>query len=193
MLCRAPVIRRDPSLAIPARKPRGVVGDHAPLQRPVLVKTPTTLAQPLAAIARNLLGLRSALSLKRLLSLTQPRAAITAVAKPRRQLITALVSMERVLGSIQGGRLAKDLLGNLLVAARPAIGRRRGDPRAVDDHDTELDHPGLRAELEHPTEQLGDRALMPRAKARDRRMIGRLIGSDHPKGDVLAATSLDRS
>ena len=82
--------------------------------------------QPLAAIARDLLGLRGALGLKRLLSLTKPRAAITAVAKPRRQLVTAFVSMERVLGSVQGGRLAKDLLGDLLVAARLAIGRPSG-------------------------------------------------------------------
>jgi hypothetical protein len=71
----------------PGGEPRGVVGDHAPLQRPVLVKTPTTLVQALAAIARSLLGLRGALGLKRLLGLAQPRAAITAVAKPRRQLV----------------------------------------------------------------------------------------------------------
>ncbi len=44
MLWRAPVIRREPSLAIPARQPRVMLGDHAPLELIVLLEPAPALA-----------------------------------------------------------------------------------------------------------------------------------------------------
>ena len=51
--------------------------------------------------------------------------------------------------------------------------------------------PASRAEAEHLAEEIGERLLMAGAKARDRRVIGDLVGADHPKGDVLATAALD--
>jgi hypothetical protein len=40
-------------------------------------------------------------------------------------------------------------------------------------------------------EEPSQRLLVADAKARDRRVIGNLVGADHPEGDVLAAAALD--
>src|ERR1035437_6484064 len=58
------------------------------------------------------------------------------------------------------------------------------------------DHPDLHearlpAQPKHRAEQLGQRVLMAGTEARDRRVIGLLLGSDHPVGDILHALALD--
>jgi len=63
--------------------------------------------------------------------------------------------------------------------------------RAVDRDHPNLDHPGLSAQSEHAAEELRDRVLVALAKARDRRVIGHLIGRDHPNRDILHTGPLD--
>ena len=74
------------------------------------------------------------------------------------------------------------------------------DLRAVDRDDPDTHHPRLRAQLQHLPEQLAQRPLVPDPEPRDRRVIGRLVGGDHPERDILAdsaarsaATSAPRS
>ena len=84
MLWRAPVIRRDPSLAIPAVKPRGMLGDHATLELMVLLEPTPALAQPLAAVARDRHGVGLALGIQRLLGRAQPLATTPSRSATRR-------------------------------------------------------------------------------------------------------------
>jgi hypothetical protein len=109
MLWRAPTIRRDPSLAIPAACQGRVLADDVTLELPVLPEPAPTLGQPLAAAARDLLVLRGALGLQRLLGLAQHPAAITARAQPLGQLVAARLAIELVLGRVDARRLLKDL------------------------------------------------------------------------------------
>ena len=44
---------------------------------------------------------------------------------------------------------------------------------------------------EHFREQFGDHRLVVCPKAGDRRVVGALVGSDHPEGDVDLAEPLD--
>src|SRR5215208_1612171 len=106
------------------------------LKLPVLPQPPPALDQPLAAPARDLLGLRGALSLQRLLGLAQDLAAIPARAQPRGQLIAAGVAEQLVLGRVDARRVLKDLPCDLLIAARGVMRRRRRDLRAVDSDNT---------------------------------------------------------
>jgi hypothetical protein len=62
--------------------------------------------------------------------------------------------------------------------------RRRGDLRAVDRHDSDPDQAAARTQRQHLAEQVGDRRLVADPEARDRRVIGRVIG-----GDTRNATS----
>src|SRR4051794_18744212 len=111
MLCRAPVIRRDPSLAIPAASHAAWSATTRRSSAHFLIKAPATLVQALAAVARNLLGPRGAFGVQGLLGFTQPRAPVTLVAKSGRQLIAATVSVTLVLRGIDRRGLAEDLPG----------------------------------------------------------------------------------
>ena len=63
--------------------------------------------------------------------------------------------------------------------------------RAVDRDHPDLHEPCLLAQPEHRAEQLGQRVLVAGAEPRDRRVIGLLLGGDHPVGDILDAPALD--
>ena len=54
-----------------------------------------------------------------------------------------------------------------------------------------LDEPRVGAEAEHLAEEIGEGLLVAGAEAGDRRVVGDLVGADHPEGDVLAAAALD--
>ena len=49
----------------------------------------------------------------------------------------------------------------------------------------------MRAEAEHPAEEVGERFLVADPKPGDRRVVGDLVRADHPEGDVLATAALD--
>ncbi len=70
--------------------------------------------------------------------------------------------------------------------------RCRGDLGAVDRHDADLDQTAARAERQHLAEQLGDRRLVTHPEARDRGVIGRLVGGDNAECDVVVTAALDR-
>ena len=63
--------------------------------------------------------------------------------------------------------------------------------RPVDRDHPDAHQPGIRAQPQHLPEQLAQRALVTNPEARDRGVIGRLVGRDHPKRDVLATAPLD--
>ena len=65
--------------------------------------------------------------------------------------------------------------------------------RPVDRDHPDLDQAGLGTEHEHLAEQAGQRRLVTLSKARNRRVVGRLIGADHARGHVLNAAPLDPS
>jgi hypothetical protein len=62
---------------------------------------------------------------------------------------------------------------------------------AIDGDDPDPHQPRSRAQLEHAAEQLRDRPLVSGAEAGNRRVVGNLVGRDHPKGDIVAAAPLD--
>ena len=161
------------------------------LKLPVLTQPAPALDQPLAAIARNLVGLRGALGLQRLLGLAQHLATITAGAQPLGQLVTALLAEQLVLGRVDARGVLQDLARDLLVAARGVMGRRGGDLRAVDRDDADPDQPAARAQRQDLAEQIGDRRLVAHPEARDRRVIWRVVGGDHAECDVVVAAPLD--
>ena len=87
--------------------------------------------------------------------------------------------------------LLEDLARDLLVVAVGVLGRVGVHLGAVDRDHLDLHQPGLGAQLEHLAEQLAQRRLVALAKARDRRVIRRLVGRDHAHRDVLMAAPLD--
>jgi len=49
----------------------------------------------------------------------------------------------------------------------------------------------LRAESEHLAEAAREGLLVANPETRDRRVVGGLLGADHPEGDVLTAAALN--
>jgi hypothetical protein len=175
----------------PARKPRRMLSDDAPLKLPVLLKSRLALGEALAAITRDRLGLGGALGLHRLLGLTKPHAPVTAGTQPLGQLVTARVTEQLVLSCVQASGFLQDLLGDLLIGPRRVMRRRRRDLRAINGDNTDLHHAGPGAQLKHPAEQLRDRRFMPHSEPRDRRVIRDLVGRNHPERDIVTAVALD--
>ena len=100
MLWRAPAIRRDPSLAIPAASHAACSAINAPLKLLVLPQPAPALVQPLAAVARNRLGLGLALGVQRLLGLAQHACGDRRRAQPLGQLVAARLAEELVFGRV---------------------------------------------------------------------------------------------
>ena len=96
-----------------------------------------------------------------------------------------------MLGGVDAASLGEDLLGDLLVAAGGAVARHGGELAAVDGDHPDLDQTGPGAEAQDLAEEIGDGPLVADAEAGDRGVIGRLVGGDHPEGDVLPAAALD--
>ena len=57
--------------------------------------------------------------------------------------------------------------------------------------DADVDDPGLAAEPQDLAEEVRQGLFVANAKASDRRVVGALVGADHPEGDVLSAAALD--
>ena len=99
--------------------------------------------------------------------------------------------MDLVLGGVDPAGLGEDLGGDLLVGADRPVGGVGGELGAVDGDHADVDDPGLAAEPEDLAEEIRQGLLVADPKAGDRRVVGRLVGADHPEGDVLAAAALD--
>ena len=65
--------------------------------------------------------------------------------------------------------------------------------RPVDRDHPDPDKAGLRAQHSTSPNRSASASCVALAKPRDRRVIGRLVGRDHPVGDVLHARALDRA
>ena len=122
------------------------------------------------------------------LGVAQALAAALAIAG---QLVAALVAELLVLGCVDLGGLLEDLLRQLLVGAVLPLGGVGGDPGAVEGERADRDQAGLAAEDQYLGEELGQLVGVACAKAGDRRVVGHLVGGDHPEGDVLGAAALD--
>jgi hypothetical protein len=81
----------------------------------------------------------------------------------------------------------------LLVGAVLPIGGVCSDPGAVDGDRADRDQAGLGAEGEHLAKEPRELVLVAGPKARDRRVVGLLVGGDHPEGDVLDQAAFDLS
>jgi hypothetical protein len=114
---------------------------------------------------------------------------------PRGQLawqrIAARIVEALILLGVDGRGVFEDLPRDLLVAARGALRRIRVELRAVDGDHSDANQAGLAAERQHLTEQLGQRSLVALTEARDRRVIGPLVGADNARGNGLDAAPLD--
>ena len=175
----------------PARAVGLVFGVRAPLDSELLVQPTARLQQPLRARAWDRPGLFGAPLIQPSARVAQPPLATLARRERRRQLIAAPLAELLVLGRVDLGGLFEDLARDLLVIARRPLGRVGMHLRAVNRDDPDADHPRVRAQPQHLPEQLAQRPLVTDPKARDRRVIGRLVGGDHPERDILAAAPLD--
>src|SRR5215210_1199272 len=101
--------------------PRAVLADDVALKLPVLTQPAPALDQPLAAIARDLLRLRRALGIERLLSLAQHPAPITARAQPLGQLVAARLAEQLILFGVDARGVREDLPRDLRVVARRVV------------------------------------------------------------------------
>ena len=108
----------------------------------------------LRPVARHLLRLRGPLRLERELRLAQPCAALGRGAEPLGQLVAALLAVELILGGVDLAGLLEDLLRDLAVAAVLVVRRRRRDLRPIDRDNADLHQAGLRAQPQHPGEQV---------------------------------------
>ena len=124
------------------------------------------------------------------LGLAQPAAPALRGRQLARQLVAARVAELLVFLGIDGVGLGEDLARDLLVIARRlrrGVGRHLG---AVDGDHPDPNQPRVGAERQHLAEQPRQRALVTLAEPRDRRVIGRLIGADHARRDVLDTATL---
>ncbi len=142
-------------------------------------------------VACLLVGL---LPLELLLAAPQPLSPRARISQFARQLIAARVAEALILVSIRSRRLGEhplDLVANRRVGTRRLRRGVTSQQAAVERHYSHRHQPCLRAQRKHLHERLGQRLLVTGAKARDRRMIGHLIGRDHTESDVLTTAPLD--
>ena len=175
----------------PARSVGLIVGVRAPLDSELFLEPTTRLGESLRARAWDRPGLLGAPLIQPPAGIAQPPLAALARRERRRQLIAAPLAELLVLDRVDLGGLFEDLARDLLVIARRPLGRVGMDLRAVDRDDPDAHHPRVRAQPQHLPEQLAQRALVADPEARDRGVIRRLVGGDHPERDVLAAAPLD--
>ena len=103
---------------------------------------------------------------------------------------TIAVARSSSAASIASGGLFEDLASDLLVAplSRVALAAILWSPRPRPLRVRTRPAPHSAQRTEHLSEQLTDREFVPRPEARDRRVIGRLVGRDHAERDVLDKT-----
>jgi quercetin dioxygenase-like cupin family protein len=108
-----------------------------------------------------------------------------------RQLIATTIAELLVLFGVNAAGLLQDLARELLVIAVGVLGGVGVHLGPVDRDHLNVHKPGLRAQFQHVAEQRAQRPLVALAKARDRRVIRRLVGREDADRDVLMAAPLD--
>jgi hypothetical protein len=110
------------------------------------------------------------------------------------QLVAAGVAEGLVVGGVVGLVLLSDAADlGLQAPAGQRLQRRRVSTHlgAVDRHHTNLDHAGGEGQAQHLGKEPVDGLGLVLDKARDRRVVRRLIAGDPPERDVLDAAQLD--
>jgi len=144
-------------------------------------------------IGRLRLGL---LGLELLPAAPQPLDPRAAIDKLLGQFVAACVAVLGVLGRVSLSGLGEDPLDLLTDRGMRARGCAEALPAisvpssATVPTDT---NPALAQSASTLVNVAASALLMPNPKARDRRVIGNLVGADHPKGDIPATAPLDRS
>jgi hypothetical protein len=150
------------------------------------------LLQPLRARLRHRPGFGGAPLVEAALGLAQPAAPPLLRRQLGRQLVAAPLAEALVLGAVDRVGLGQDLASDLLVVEVAVLRGVRVHLRAVHGEHSDADQTGVRAQGEHLAEQARERLLVTLAKARDRAVIGPLVGRDHPQRDIVDARPLDR-
>jgi hypothetical protein len=110
------------------------------------------------------------------------------------ELVAAGVAVLAVLALVGLGRPLEDLgdlVLELVVGAVGPLGGVGGQLGPVEGDGAEPDHPGGRAQLERCHEEPGQGLLVAGPEARDGDVVGRLVGGQHPEGDVFGAAAFD--
>ena len=180
-------------VAHPPARPIALVLLVRPDLRPeLLIEAALGLLEALRAVPRDRLRVRGPLGLQAFLGLAQPAAPAGTRRELRRQLITARLAVELVLGLVGRDRPPDELARQLLVI-EVLVARRAGlHLRAVDRDHPDLRQAAARAQDQDLAEQARERVLVVGDEARDRRVIWSLLRGDHPERDVLDARPLDR-
>jgi hypothetical protein len=110
-----------------------------------------------------------------------------------RKLIAARPAEALILGTIYLLSLLEKLPRDLLVSEVRAVRGVGVQLCAIDRDHPDVDETRLCAKRQHLGEQIRDGVLMITTKARDRRVIGHLVGRDHAVGNILATAALDPS
>ena len=139
-----------PAVLHPPARPIGLVGPvGAQLSPELLLQAPLGLPQALRAATRHRRRVRGPLGLQALLDLAQPAATALGGRELRRQLVTARLAVELILGRVNGLGLLEDLARKLLVV-EVLVARRVGlHLRPVDTDHADLREPAARAERQH--------------------------------------------
>ena len=179
------------AVLVDAARAIGLIGGVGPaLDAVFLLESALGLPEPVGPIARDRPRLRGTLVVKATLGVAQPAAPALGRRELRRQLVTARIAELRVFFSVDGVSLGEDLARDLLVITRGLrrrIGRELG---AIDGDHADANQTRVGAQLKNLAEQPGQRRLVTLTKPRDRRVIRRLICTDHTDGNVFDAAAL---
>jgi hypothetical protein len=148
-------------------------------------------AQPLGARGRDRLRFRRALLVEPALCIAQPGTAALAGLERGRQLVAAALAEALVLLAVELFGLGEDLLCKRLVVGVAVLRGVGVELRAIDREQRHRCQAGVGAERQHLPEQLCERLLVAAAKARDRRVVGALVGRHDSHRYVLEAGALD--
>ena len=109
----------------------------------------------------------------------------------RGQLITPSRTQPCVFFRVHRRCIIQDLLGELFRAAVRRTRRIRLHTGAINRHESRLHHPRPSTQAKDLTEQRAERVLMRGPEPSDRRVIGKLVRSDHSERNILATPTLN--
>jgi hypothetical protein len=182
----APAVLHHPARAI------GLIGRIGPALHVVLFFAAALgLPEPVPPRLGYRPHLLRALLVEPALGLAQPSAPALRRRKLGWQLVAARITEPSVLFVVNRGGVFEDLARDLLVITRRLRRRVSGDLGAIDRDHPDTNQTRLGAQRQHLAEQLGQRRFVALAKPRDRRVIRRLVSTDHPRGNVLNAAPLN--
>jgi hypothetical protein len=161
------------------------------VQRVVLFQAALSLLQPLGTRLRDRLRFGGAPLVEAALGFAQPAAPPLRRRQLPGQLVAAPVAVALVLGPVDRTGLGQNLAGDLVVGEILMLRSVRVQLRAIHRQHRHPDQTGVGAERQHIAEQTSQGSLVALAKARDRAVIGPLVGGDHPHRHIVEASAFD--